>query len=626
MRHVYDQAVGQTKQSNDLKINGNNAFAGKPTTRDGVTELLQRYKATLRSELISRLYTGEYTAEEQIPPEIRRRDEDELREINERVSRVVLSIVASDGRIAEYIEMSQFEIKQLAISLAELQCSTELEKVNAAKTLLGYDIPGNTLASQFSRCCSAAFWRRALCTRIARAKEQVFLRLGMVGTGLEKYASDLSIDARERQLRNQQKWMNNTYLVPIKSEDAAEASLDQKKIPLINVIQSPEARFAKLYSFVKAMEILGEESKLNSAMVTITLEPEWHPNPSHGRKKWNGKSPREAHQSFCKRWQAIVRDLHRRNIRLSGLRVVEPHGDACPHYHIWLLYRPEHESQVMLAIMQYFPNRLKFATAARLSTGKVAHRQVVYKNREALVARSPKVCSFKARAQVVFSKINPAVSKGASYAAKYLMMTLPVNFEKGEKKVLEKNGENNSSKGSSLTRVDSYRSVWGISRGQLFGVAKCLTVWDQLRKTACAPENWVLRDLWTKARGGTDEGRIEKGAGRRGDALAFLKSLGGLDAARNGKQNAKRLALARLVEEGVNRHGDQIKKTVGILLVEKERVKVKMKSEEQKLSRGVWKTVTSIVASIRTKLRDWEFVTVQASLIGRSCKRKYGFT
>lgn len=622
MNQKYIQAANQSQDKSNLGISVTNAFATKSSTRAGVGELLQRYKIKLESELISSLYAGKYTSEEEIPPEIRRRDYVELKKVRERISQSLLAIVASDGRIASCIEMSQFEIRQLAILLAELQYPSNIEKVNASKKFLGSDIPGDTLASQFSRCCSAAFWRRALCTRVTRAKEQAFLRLGMLGTKLEKYASDSSIDARELQLKNQQKWMNDTYLVPVKPDDAPASRHDHKKIPLVNVVQEPKSRFAKLYSFVKAMELLGEESKLSSAMLTITLESEWHPNPSHGTKKWNGKSPREAHQSFCKRWQSIVRDLHRRNIRLSGLRVVEPHGDACPHYHIWLLYRPEHESKIMSVIMQYFPLGLKIATAVQSADGKVVHEQSIYETREELVARLPKVCSAKARAQVVFSKINSNISKGASYVTKYLMMTLPVNFENGRKEFNVQDEKNKESKGSSLIRVDSYRSVWGMSRGQLFGVAKCLTVWDQLRKMACAPENSVMRDLWAYARGGTDEGRIEKRAGKRGDALAFLKALGGLDAARNGKQNSKRLALARLVEQSTNRHGDRIEKTVGILLVEKQRVKITNKSDKQDRPRNVWRTVTSIVASVQTKLKKWEFVTVHASSVGRPCRPK----
>jgi hypothetical protein len=617
MNRPYNREFQLLQNSDDVKIFSVEDVFKKSSSRAGVLFLLHKYETRFTSELISRLYLGKYTSEEDIPLGIRRRDEYKIAAIKEQVYNAISSLTASEGRISEYIELTPVQIKNVAVLLAERYYQSASEKVNASQEILGSEIPGDTLNSKFSRCCSAAFWRRALNVRIARAKEQLFLRLGMVGTRFEKYASDSAIDTRELQLRSQQKWMNNTFLVSKEKEDTVQATENYIKIPLVNVVQGPEARFAKLYSFVKAMEILGEESKLNSAMLTITLEPEWHPNPSHGVKQWNGRSPREAHQSFCKRWQAIVRDLHRRNIRISGLRVVEPHGDACPHYHIWLLYRPEYETKIMRAIMQYFPNRLKVTSADRLSDGEVVHDQIIYKSRKHLVLETPWPCSLKTRAQVVFAKINPAVSKGASYVTKYLMMTLPANFEKISNG--KSDSADGSSKGASLPRVDSYRSIWGLSRGQLFGVAKCLTVWDQLRKMSTAPENSILRDLWEKARGGTEEGRIGKGEGQRGNALAFLKALGGLDAARHVKQNAERLALARLVEYGENRHGDRIEKTVGIVLLKKERLKICSKRKKKDAGRAAWKIVTSIVASIRTKLKKWEFLTMHPLSSKRWC-------
>lgn len=88
----------------------------------------------------------------------------------------------------------------------------------------------------------------------------------------------------------------------------------------------------------------------------------------------------------------------------------------------------------------------------------------------------------------------------------------------------------------STLRVDSCPSIWGINQGQLFGVAKCLTVWDKVRRMSQAPKNLILRSLCAKVRGSNDEGRINKGALQPGDAVGFLMSLGGLDAARNGKK------------------------------------------------------------------------------------------
>lgn len=145
--------------------------------------------------------------------------------------------------------------------------------------------------------------------------------------------------------------MATRYLVPDESDDSV--------LTLEQVASSPKSRFAKLYAFVQAMDAIAQEAGLSAGLLTLTLEPEWHPNPSHGESSWNGTSPREGHRSMGRRWQSILRDLDRLGIGLSGLRVVEPHQDACPHWHLWLLYRQEAETAILATVMKYFPNRLK---------------------------------------------------------------------------------------------------------------------------------------------------------------------------------------------------------------------------------------------------------------------------
>lgn len=71
----------------------------------------------------------------------------------------------------------------------------------------------------------------------------------------------------------------------------------------------------------------------------------------------------QAHASLGKRWQSILRDLHRYGIGISGLRVVEPHKDGCPHWHLWLLYAPKHQQRILEVVMRYFPNKLKSSPA-----------------------------------------------------------------------------------------------------------------------------------------------------------------------------------------------------------------------------------------------------------------------
>jgi hypothetical protein len=516
------RTFGRNEKTNITPNFTSNAHGERYGSRDGVSELLRMYSEKNRLELIHEQYKQFHTTKDGEPFPIHALSLNEIQNIESIVAKRKELLVSPGGQLARYMGYSVYQIKQLSIKLAEKQELSAIQKVDTARRLLGCEIPGKSLEAQYSRCCSASFWRRTISTMLKRADEYLFLRLGLVGLHNEKYASDTSIDVRENQLRAQRKWMQSTVLVPKEFPNGLSASPQSAELRLIDIVQTPEARFAKLYTFIKAMEILADESKLQSAMVTITLEPEWHPNPSIGIKQWNGKSPREAHQSFCKRWQSFNRDLHREGIRLSGLRVVEPHGDGCPHYHILLLYRPEHEARILSTLMKYFPDRMKVVSARKNHKGAVAHDRVLYKDRNELMAQKSIPCSKKARSQVEFSKIASGISSSASYVTKYLLATLPSGMNQQSRDAEDNDDCGSSSKESSVKRVDSYRSVWGMNRGQLFGIAKCLTIWDELRRMTNPPLNATLRKLWEKARGGNFIGRIEKGDERPGDAVGFF--------------------------------------------------------------------------------------------------------
>lgn len=549
-----------------------------------------------------------------LPNHVQRRDATELKQIADLVEWHTQSITSSPGEIAEYLEYSDADIRSLSTRLANESSLSAPMKIARAASLLGAPIPGNSESSQYARTCCAKFWRRALSSRIARAREQLFLRMALVGDKCEPYVSHMSADVRERQLKQQEIWMKNTVVVPSRSKpNSGQSNIAGEPLCLAEIAKSNDDKFAKLYTFVKAIDELGREAKLSSAMLTVTLEPEWHPNPVYGVGCWNGSSPREAHKSAGDRWQAVMRDLHGYGIRMSGFRVAEPHQDGCPHYHIWMHYRPEHESTILSVVMKYFPAKLKIRDPYRDAE---CHKSTdkMYDSRHDLINdiwRAPR--NSKEGAQVELSKIDRSISSGAAYAMKYVMKSINVSNElkqqigegldKSRKPRQEDAAHENTAK-----RVDAYRSVWGIHQGQLFGVAKCLTIWDEFRRMTTRPKNKFLRLLWAQSRGGRQSGRIQSGSGRRGDAKSFLKTLGGLDACRDtSKKNEHRLVLGRLVEEEENRYGDHITKTKGIKLMKKFQVQVKVKRPISGKIISVWRTHTEIVTSIKTKILTWSF-------------------
>lgn len=591
-------------------------------SQQGIEPLLAQALEAKTRRLLAQAYSplfpqhAPYLSLDAIPVRQAAKDAPVLNAVAQAVAEYKAALTAAHDDISAYLHYTEDDLRVLAIRLAH-DAQPPLRKVRFAEQLLGTPIPGKTLSAQLARLADARFWRRALRVRLLRAREHFFLRLGLIGKGREAYASEVAVKLRGAQLKRQQEWMKSIVLIPrFHEQDAGDEPYEP--LTLEQVAAGPRERFAKLYTFVKAVDTLAQEAGLSAAMVTLTLEPEWHPNPSHGQNSWNGKSPRDAHQSLCYRWQAILRDLHRVGIRLSGLRVAEPHADACPHWHIWMLYRPEQESQILAAIMKYFPNKLKIRTPS--SKGKASSTpDIVFETREHLQDNVSRPVTYaKEVAQVEVSRIDRSISSGASYAMKYLLKTVDAGDELNREAGLFIGDDAATRKKkaqhvSNVKRVDAYRSTWGLNQGQLFGIAKCLTVWDEMRRMAFAPKHRILRRLWALARGSEKEGRIDAGTGQRGDAVGFIKALGGLDAARPAvARTTPRLVLGRLVEEALNAYGETVGRTKGVTLLQKQKVQATRTSISSATgktrTRNVWRTQTTVVASVRSRWIDWMLV------------------
>jgi hypothetical protein len=558
-----------------------------------------------------------YHAISDIPEQRQQRDGHILKAVASGLARHQAELTAAAGEVAAYLHYTEDDVRDLAMKLAKQPLPPHL-KLKTAQLLLGVCIPGKTLVAQLARLCDARYWRRALRVRILRAREHFFLRLHLIGRTGEVYASEAAVVMRAAQLKRQAAWMKDTVLVPRFYQGPVDGEKPYEPLTLEKVAPGPRERFAKLYTFVKAMDALSTDSCLSSAMVTLTLESEWHANPSNGNNRWNGTSPRDAHQSLCHRWQAILRDLHRVGVRMSGLRVAEPHKDACPHWHIWLLYRPEHETRILAAIMKYFPGKLKVRAPSRRGDKNTSGDVMFDCRDDLLVDGSRPVAHAKEGAQVEVSRINRDISSGASYAMKYLLKTVDggddLNRQAGlfpdEDAATTRKKEKHK---LSAKRVDAYRSLWGINQGQLFGVAKCLTAWDEFRRLPVAPLHRALRKLWALARGSDKPGRVSVGASQRGDARGFLKALGGLDACRNGKQQkARRFMLGRMLEVAQNSYGEEIKRTKGLTLLMKQKVRMLKgdvdpgTGEVQRIA--AWRTRVTVVSAVRTRLTEWALV------------------
>jgi hypothetical protein len=446
--------------------------------------------------------------------------------------------------------------------------------VAAAELRFGELVPGQTLNAQLARVRDRRYWSRFLARRVREAREHLNLKLGLVGAGGRQYCSEEARAQRRTQLQNQQQWLQDTML---------RAVIDGKmvEIPLEQVAKSARQKLARLYAFIKAMDLLAEEAGLTVALLTTTLEGEWHANPQHRSKdhRWNGATPREANRELGERFQSIRRDLDKQGIRLSGLWAGEPHADGCPHRHHWVLFDPKHCRAVFAAFLGYFPGKLK------LRGDPHAGDDTLIETREdALAGKSRKLRRKKEGAQVDVSIIDKKKgSSGASYVLKYVMKAVLAEADYADLvKPVAADGAAPAQKGKpvnakdarkqlrALQSIDAHRSVWRMRSFQFFGINNCLSLWDELRRIQEPPQEQRLRELWRLARGGDTLGSLA-GEQQRGDALGFLRALGGLAAAAGPEQlelgvDASHRARIYTVETET-RYGEISQRVEGVELV-----------------------------------------------------------
>ena len=640
--------------------------AKKPllNSRSGVTALVDKaialYEAGQLGHVFNPLFPDDYPiksvaqALEHLPQRFKGR----LDSISEAVDNYRQTLQSKSASVLSWLDASEEDIREVALHFAKLRFADKPAqyKVAWAERLLKQTIAGDNAASQFSRVSDARFWRRAIRVQLMREREHFFLHLRLIHKGGENYVSDLQLLVRFDQLRRQTKWLHETVLVP---QFLDPSDCQKNLMTLADVASTAQSRFAKLYTFVKAMDAISIEQKLATALLTLTLEPEWHPNPGNGKNSWNGASPREAHNSIGKRWQSVLRDLDALGVGVSGLRVVEPHKDGCPHWHLWMLYQPAAQDVLLQTVMKYFPLKLKVRNVAAKAQAQQAsqapkrnlqqelnfkaHAQkkadlaptpaylndIIYDSLESLVDNKGRAPVGNEGAQVDFVHIDRSISSGASYAMKYLLKTVDASAPvSAKKKAAKKNAppanpvkveteeetEEESKKRlehkAVARRVDAYRSLWGINASQLFGVAKCLSAWDELRRLNTRPKRYQMKQLWRLARGSNKQGRIEADAGIRGNAKGFIEALGGLAASRlfqAKKEPRPSIQLGRYTQAGWNNYGDEIEKPKGLALIKRCRIKVFVINPEtgELAAKAVTRTVKILVYKEITRTLKW---------------------
>lgn len=358
-------------------------------------------------------------------------------------------------------------------------------------------------------------WWRSLLYRESRRRTEQGLRLmGAVSKHTGLYISDFSFARWKESQRRAADLMADAELVDVDSGEIISLEEATK-----GSTSSLENRRAELMTRIRGSEEIAKARVLTPMFITMTCPSKHHLFAKGDRNpKFNGDTPRQAHKHLQRVWTRVRSKCSRLTINLFGLRIVEPHHDGCPHWHLLMFVKPDQKHGLVKIIRDY-----------------------------ALQEDGNEPGALKRRVEVVTLKES---GHAAGYVAKYVAKNID-GFKVGED--LE---SNNQPATETAHRVRAWASTWGIRQFQFFGDAP-VSCYRELRRLANDKQ---------KARTIKGENARVMAAADDGDWAAYSALNGGPCCPRTDRPISPHYSEVKPITgvQRVSRFGDVLKAIAGI--------------------------------------------------------------
>lgn len=202
------------------------------------------------------------------------------------------------------------------------------------------------LKSLVNRATNELWWRRVLRKRSALEIERVARDLTIVHKNGQAYCSNFSVTRRRQRDAESKEMLTNT--VAYDEDDESNwytlNELAQKSI------SNPEIRRAEMFVRLKGFENIAQANKHVGMFYTPTCPSRFHSVSNNKvNQAWldaGCPSTQDAHDYMAAMFADFRKALDKAEIKVYGLRVVEPHADGCPHWHLLFFMEKRHQKMV----------------------------------------------------------------------------------------------------------------------------------------------------------------------------------------------------------------------------------------------------------------------------------------
>lgn len=335
--------------------------------------------------------------------------------------------------ISTYKKLAEFTINQ--IDTAPAQAAFESFMRNGGNS----ELLADKLESAIKRMSCDKWWLRKLNRLRDMTLEHLNITLGLVNKNNSPYASLQAVNEFRYAKKSQKEWLESMQL---ESEDG-QTIFDLAEV-FKRSVSNPELRRVELMVRIRGYEEYAYSKGMQAIMYTITAPSKYHSTSS----KYNNANPKETQQFLVNQWAKVRAELAKVNIPVFGVRVVEPHHDGTPHWHMLLFMLPEHEAITTKVLKHY-----------------------------AMQIDGDEKGASKARFDAEY--IDPAKGSAVGYIAKYISKNINANHITGE--IDEETGLPFTDEDGLVLNVGAWASRWRIRQFQFVGGVS-VGLWREFRR------------------------------------------------------------------------------------------------------------------------------------------------
>lgn len=276
-----------------------------------------------------------------------------------------------------------------------------------------------------ARFQSTHWWFGQIVKAQKRQDEEAAIRRGRVCKGGELYATDDAVFNLRQKKKEAREYMERMVL------ESEEGDVIGMMEAANSGISNPEVLNAELMNRINGYQDCASRRKHIGIFVTATAPSRFHRS---GAGFDRNSTPRNAQKYMAEVWSRTRAALAYAKVAIHGLRVIEPHHDGCPHWHMIVFMRKGDAPKFRKIFADYF-------------RAEDAHELISYAAK---------------RARVDFKTIDPTKGSAAAYVAKYIAKNI-----NGRGVGVDMEGDVDAIE--ALERVLAWKSVHGFRQFQAIG-------------------------------------------------------------------------------------------------------------------------------------------------------------